>query len=111
MKLLLDENLSRRLVPALEQAYPGTTQVTLIGLERASDRELWRYAKQHGYVLVSKDSDFHELTLLDGPPPQLIWLRCGNRQREAMVRILLERRHDIEQALAHPNVAYVELFD
>ncbi len=35
MKLLLDENLSRRLVPFLQQDYPGSTQVALIGLERA----------------------------------------------------------------------------
>ena len=37
MKLLLDENLSRRVVPFLQTAYPGSTQVALAGMERASD--------------------------------------------------------------------------
>jgi hypothetical protein len=37
MKLLLDENLSRRLVPFLQEAYPGSSQVVLLGLEQASD--------------------------------------------------------------------------
>ena len=36
MKLLLDENLSRRLVPFLQEAYPGSSQVVLLGLEQAS---------------------------------------------------------------------------
>jgi len=106
MKPLLDENLSRRLVPELEPAYPGTTQVVLVGLERATDRELWNYAKQHGFVLVSKDSDFHELCLIQGPPPQLVWLKCGNMGREAILR---DRQADIEAALARPDVTFVEI--
>ncbi len=32
MKLLLDENLSRRVIPFLLNSYPESTQVTLIGL-------------------------------------------------------------------------------
>ena len=109
MKLLLDENLARQLVPELEQAYPGTPQVVLVGLERATDRELWNYAKQHGFVLVSKDSEFHELCLIQGPPPQLVWLKCCNMGREAILRILLDRQADIEAALARPDVAFVEI--
>jgi len=42
VKLLLDENLSRRLAPALQACFPGTSQVTLLGLERATDAELCR---------------------------------------------------------------------
>lgn len=45
MKLLLDENLSRRLVPFLQNAYPGTSQVVLLGMESASDRDIWQKAK------------------------------------------------------------------
>ncbi|UUZ63787.1 DUF5615 family PIN-like protein [Polaromonas sp. P1-6] len=41
MKLLLDDNLSRRLVPLLQHDYPGSTQVALIGLESAMDRIVW----------------------------------------------------------------------
>ena len=43
MKLLLDENLSRRLIPFLQQDFPGSTQVALIGLERADDGEIWEF--------------------------------------------------------------------
>ena len=56
MKLLLDQNLSRRLLPDLVQLFPGSTQVQAAGLERAVDSDIWDYAKQHGYAVVSKDA-------------------------------------------------------
>jgi len=48
VKLLLDENISRRIVPTLQDAYPGTTQAVLVGLEKADDRALWAFAKAGG---------------------------------------------------------------
>jgi len=51
MKLLLDENLSRRILPFLEADYPGSTQVALVGLGEASDEEVWCYARDHGYCI------------------------------------------------------------
>lgn len=53
MKLLLDENLSRRLVPFLQHDYPGSNQVVLLGMESASDKEIWLRAKSDGYVMVT----------------------------------------------------------
>lgn len=111
MKLLLDENLSRRLIPLLEAHYPGSSQVTLLGLERASDRDLWQFAKDQGFVIVSKDSDFHEMCIIDGPPPQVIWIKIGNSGRATIADILIARRTEIESALSRPNVAFVELAD
>lgn len=55
MKLLLDENLSRRIVPFLQAAFPGSTQVALLSLEGATDSEIWQYAKANGFVIVSRD--------------------------------------------------------
>jgi predicted nuclease of predicted toxin-antitoxin system len=54
MKLLLDENLSRRLVPFLQQSYPESSQVVLLGLEAATDIAIWKYAETHGYVIVKR---------------------------------------------------------
>ena len=50
MKLLLDENLSRRLVPFLQAEFPESTQVVLAGLERATDMAIWTHARDRGYV-------------------------------------------------------------
>jgi predicted nuclease of predicted toxin-antitoxin system len=58
VKLLFDHNLSPRLVPALSAEYPGSTHTREAGLERASDQEIWDFAKARGFAIVSKDSDF-----------------------------------------------------
>lgn len=109
MKLLLDENLSRRMVPLLEKQYPGTTQVALAGLERVDDREIWAYAREHGFVIVTQDSDFHELSILLGIPPKVIWLQAGNQSRQVIVDMLIDMREAIEAALADESVGVLEL--
>jgi predicted nuclease of predicted toxin-antitoxin system len=110
MKLLLDENLSRRMVPLLERQYPGTTQVALAGLERAVDREIWAYAREHGFVIVTQDSDFHELSVLLGIPPKVLWLQAGNQSRLVIVDMLIDQREAIETALADESIGVLELF-
>ena len=75
MKLLLDENLSRRLVPFLQNAYPGTSQVVLLGMESVSDREIWQTAKNNDFVIVTRDADFEELSVVLGQPPKLFGLK------------------------------------
>ena len=48
MKLLFDQNLSRRLVEHLREAFPGSGHVTTFQLESATDEAIWEYAKEHG---------------------------------------------------------------
>lgn len=78
MKLLFDENLSFRLVAALAEIYPESTHVREVGLLGADDLNVWNYAARHGFLLVSKDTDFYERSLVFGAPPKIIWLRTGN---------------------------------
>ena len=78
MKLLLDENLSPRLVAPIGEQYPGSTHVEDCGLLAAPDEQVWRFAQENGLTIVTKDSDFSERSVLDGCPPKVIWLRIGN---------------------------------
>ncbi len=96
MKLLLDENLSRRLVPFLQTVYPGSTQVALEGLERANDRDIWRYAKDRDFVIVTKDADYYDLSLLLGAPPFVIWLQTGNTDKASVLACLIESQAEIQ---------------
>jgi predicted nuclease of predicted toxin-antitoxin system len=66
VKLLLDHNLSPKLVHLLADVYPECTHVHAIGMERASDTEVWRYAAEHGFAIVSRDSDFPQRSLCSG---------------------------------------------
>jgi predicted nuclease of predicted toxin-antitoxin system len=99
VRLLLDENLSRRLVPFLQAAFPGSSQVVLEGLERANDWEVWQYASEQGFVVVTKDSDFHELSVLHGQPPQVIWLQIGNASKARIMQVLLNNATAIAERL------------
>jgi len=109
MKLLLDENLSRRLVPFLQHDYPGSSQVVLLGLESASDREVWQKAKDDGYVIVTRDADFQELSLVWGQPPKVVRLRTLNQTRAATLKVLLDHRELIVESLVIHDLASVEI--
>ena len=78
MKLLLDENLSRSLLPELQVLVPGSTHVVPMGLESASDCEVWERAAAEGLTIETKDADFVELAVLRGAPPKVIRLALGN---------------------------------
>ncbi|MGZ8217141.1 DUF5615 family PIN-like protein [Methylomagnum sp.] len=110
MKLLLDENLSRRLVPFLLNDYPGTTQIALLGMEQADDRDIWSYARDYDFVIVTRDSDYYELSALFGSPPKVIWLRTGNQSKAATLNALLSYRQQIEQALLKEDKACIEIY-
>ena len=53
MKLLLDQNLSHRIVPSLEATYPNSTQVGILGMGEATDKAIWDYAQQQDYVIIT----------------------------------------------------------
>jgi predicted nuclease of predicted toxin-antitoxin system len=88
VKLLLDENLSPRLAAVLSDLYPGSEHVEKIGLGRASDADVWSYAKANGFAIVSKDSDFAERSVLESEPPKVIWIRLGNCSTSDAARTL-----------------------
>lgn len=71
MKLLLDENLSDRLVPALADLFPGSRHVKELGLMHSADDGLWEHAGKNGFVLLTKDKDFQQLCALRGAPPKV----------------------------------------
>ena len=91
MKLLFDQNLSFRLCSDVDDLFPGSSHVRLLGLSEATDRDLWDYAKLHGFAIVSQDADFAELAALLRAPPKVIWLRAGNQSTMEMLALL--RRH------------------
>lgn len=109
MKLLLDENLSRRRVPFLLTAYPESTQVVLVGLEAASDVQIWEYAKAHDFVIVTQDADFEELSLIKGHPPNVIWIKTTHPSRSAILKILLDQKNLIHDVLVNQHQGCIEM--
>ena len=88
MKLLLDENLSDRIVPQILDLYPDSAHVKSHGLIHADDVLIWSFARQHRYTIVSKDADFHQRSLVFGHPPKLVFLRAGNCPTSRITQLL-----------------------
>ena len=109
MKLLLDENLSRRLVSFLQYDYPGSNQVVLLGMQSATDQEVWQKAKDDDYVIVTRDADFQELSLVWGQPPKVIRLKTLNQTRATTLKLLIESRDVIAESLIDQDLAAIEI--
>jgi predicted nuclease of predicted toxin-antitoxin system len=88
VKLLLDENLSDRIVFRIVDLYPESQHVKTLGLTNTDDGIIWEYAKINDFVIISKDADFHQRSLLYGHPPKFIYLRIGNSPTAKIVKIL-----------------------
>lgn len=110
MKLLLDQNLSHRLIKPLSDTYPETSQVSLLQMDQATDLEIWEFAKAHNFAIVTLDADFHEYSLLKSGPPLVIWLRCGNQGKQVILDKLLKNRVALESAEQDEDVWCVEIY-
>ncbi len=89
MKLLFDENLSPTLTRRLVDVFPDSIHVRDVGMKATDDPVVWDYAKDNDLMIVSKDADMHDLSLVFGNPPKVIWLRlenCSTRQVEELLR-------------------------
>jgi predicted nuclease of predicted toxin-antitoxin system len=77
MKLLLDNNLSVKLISRLRDLY-DLSHTSRFNLSNHGDALLWRVASERGYTIVTRDSDFAALVVRYGFPPRVIWLRMGD---------------------------------
>jgi len=88
MRLLFDEQLSDALPALLDDVFPGSLHVRALVGVGASDERVWELAIEHACILVSKDEDFHRLSVLRGAPPKVVWLRIGNCTTDAAAALL-----------------------
>jgi len=109
VRLLIDEQLSVRLCEMLADLYPQSLHVTQIGLGGATDEAVWSASAEHGCVLLTKDEDFHRLSVLRGGPPKVIWLRLGNASTDEVARLLRERLDDLGRFEEQDEVTLLEL--
>lgn len=110
MKLLFDHNLSPKLVGRLSDVFSECQHVAELGMDRASDKEVWEYARDNGLVIVTKDADFGEFSLIWGTPPQVIWIRRGNCTTSEIETILRENLDIIRDFESENLVGNLTLF-
>lgn len=110
MKLLFDQNLSPRLATRLADLYPSSAHVDPLGLGEVDDRVVWNYARQNGFLVVTKDSDFSELVVYLGFPPKVIWIRRGNCSTHDIEQILRKNYDVVAQFAASESTGILTLW-
>jgi predicted nuclease of predicted toxin-antitoxin system len=109
VKLLLDQNLSPRLIAALADLFPDSRHVRELGLASAEDAVVWHYAAEHGFTIVSKDADFHERSFLLGHPPKVIWIRRGNCSTDQALGLLRSEAESINRFGTDSETSFLAL--
>ncbi|WP_309742440.1 MULTISPECIES: DUF5615 family PIN-like protein [unclassified Chamaesiphon] len=109
MKLLFDENLSPKLPQRLADLFPDSLHVRDVGMKATIDPIVWDYAKDNNLAIVSKDADMHDLSLVLGNPPKVIWLRLGNCSTSQVENILRREFDTIESFFADDNLSLLAL--
>jgi len=104
MKFLFDQNISFRVLKQLPAPFSHATHVKFEKLMNAPDREIWEYARQHDYTIITQDADFNDLNLLYGFPPKIIWIRMGNLKTTDIIKVLMDYQQEIDEFLR--NSAY-----
>jgi len=109
MRLLLDANLSWRMITVLKQHFDDCLHVDFIGLPvPAKDFEIWDFAQKNNLIIVTNDEDFIDLINLKGFPPKVILLKTGNQSRLYITNLLIQRKDEI---LAFSRLAEIGLIE
>jgi predicted nuclease of predicted toxin-antitoxin system len=108
-KLLLDQNLSYRIVKEIENLFPGSNHVRLLKFDKADDLTVWQYAKKHGFHIITQDIDFIDMNILYGYPPKIIRIHTGNAATRTIIELIRKRSEMIRNFLENEEIGYLEL--
>ena len=110
MKLLLDENLSPKLVRYVALAFPGSVHVRDVQLDTRQDIAIWQWARTNGFTIVTQDDDFFLLAQLRGQPPKVVCLRFGNRGVRDIAEQLQSQQLLITEFISENEAPCLELY-
>ena len=110
MKLLLDENLSPKLVRHLAQTFPNSLHVRDVQLDARQDIDIWQWARANGFTILTQDDDFFLLAQLRGQPPKVVCLRFGNRGVRDIAEQLQRQQQLIADFISDSEAPCLELF-
>jgi predicted nuclease of predicted toxin-antitoxin system len=90
MKIIIDANLSWRLIKFLKQRDVESVYATQIGVSPMSDRDIWAYAMKNGFSILTQDADFSDMVIASQDGPPVIWLRKGNLRNHEVEALMAE---------------------
>ncbi len=99
MKLLFDQNISFRITKKLKNYFSDCLHVSDCGLSDCEDQVIWKYAKDNDFVIVTFDSDFYDISMINGYPPKMIWIRTGNLTTNEIAQLMIHNEMVINSFL------------
>lgn len=109
MSLLFDGQRSPNLAAVFADTFPGARHVHDLGLGQADHRDIFTFAREHGFTIVTKDCDFVDLAALHGTPPKIVWIRLGNCSTDDVARLLRSEADTLRGFLAAPEFSVLSL--
>ncbi len=111
MKILLDQNISYRLIERIKSVFSEIQHVKDMGLIDENDYAIFMAAREARFdAILTLDADFHYLWQQFGTPPKVIWLRVGNCSTALLADILLGNSQRIEEFLTNTENDCLEIF-
>ena len=105
MKLLFDQNISFRITKKLQSYFSGCLHVSDCGLLNCEDSEIWEYAKKNNLTIVTFDADFYDISMINGHPPKIIWIRTGNLTTDEIAQLIISNQAEIGSFLNDPELS------
>ena len=111
MKLLLDANISWRIVKLIENDFPDCFHSKDIPVNQpAKDLEIWEFAGKNNFTVLTHDDDFEKLLLLKGVPPKVIILKTFNKNTKQIAELLTLKKEIIESFILNDELMILEIY-
>ena len=111
MKILIDQNISFRIVSLLKLHFPFADHVKSFGMEYSNDHDIYMFARNNEFqAILTLDEDFNHLQLIHGTPPKIIWIRGKNSTTAILASVINENVEQINLFLFDIDVDCLEIW-
>jgi predicted nuclease of predicted toxin-antitoxin system len=111
MRILIDQNISFRLISRIEKVFPDAFHVKSVSLLNTNDLKIFMYARRNNFdAILTIDEDFINILLAHSVPPKIIWLRLHNASIDHQAEIILKNALTIHRFIENPDADCLEVF-
>jgi predicted nuclease of predicted toxin-antitoxin system len=111
MKVLIDQNISHRIITVISFLFDELAHVKTLGWLDWDDHGIFMAARRLQYdAVMTLDEDFNKLLLQHGTPPKIIWLKTGNCSTKRLAEVIISNKDIIERFLLDEGFDCLELY-
>ncbi|WP_353721588.1 DUF5615 family PIN-like protein [Dyadobacter sp. 676] len=111
MKILIDQNISQRILPLQQPYFDNLDHLKYVGLTDAADYDIFMFARAKGYqAIITLHDDFMKLINQFHEPPKIIWVRTGNISTRVLSNILANKIETIREFIQDTDFDIYEVF-